>query len=284
MTTTEMPAPDLRQVKQRQQQMWASGDFHAVAALIQPVADDLCEAVDLRADWRVLDVACGSGNAAIAAARRGCDVVGIDYVPALLARGRRRAEAEGLDVDLVEGDAESIPFPDASFDAVVSVFGAMFAPDHAKAFAELARVCRPGGRIGLATWTPDGFIGEMLKVVAGHVPPAPGVASPLLWGTKAHVGTMFGDAIDGLGCRERTFTWRFRSAEGFVDFFRDYYGPTLKAFEAVADGGADELFADLVALVRKYAGTSDGPVAIPATWLETVATRSGRGVSGKDEA
>lgn len=276
MTVAEMPAPDLRQVKHRQQLMWASGDFHAVATLIQPVADDLCEAVDLRADWRILDVACGSGNAAIAAARRGCDVVGIDYVPALLGRGRRRAEAEVLDVDFVEGDVESIPFPDASFDAVVSVFGAMFAPDQAQAFAELARVCRPGGRIGLATWTPDGFIGEMLKVVAGHVPPVPGVASPLLWGTRAHVGTMFGDAIDGLGCRERTFTFRFRSAEGFVDYFRTHYGPTLKAFEAVGVEGSEALFDDLVTLVRRYAGTSDGPVAIPATWLESVATRSGR--------
>ncbi|HEU0055814.1 MAG TPA: class I SAM-dependent methyltransferase [Gaiella sp.] len=274
MSTTEAIALDLEAVKERQQTMWASGDFHAVAALIQPVAEDLCEAVDLRADWRVLDVATGSGNAALAAARRGCDVVGIDYVPALLARGRRRAEAEGLDIDLVEGDAESIPFPDASFDAVLSVYGAMFAPDHAKTFAELARVCRPGGRIGLATWTPDGFIGEMLKVVSTHVPPAPGVASPLLWGTKAYIGSMFGDTIDGLGCRERTFTFRFRSADGFVEYFRDYYGPTLKAFEAVGDGGADELFSDLVALVRKHAGTSEGPVAIPATWLETVATRA----------
>ena len=157
----------------------------------------------------------------------------------------------------------------------------MFAPDHAKAFAELARVCRPGGRIGLATWTPDGFIGEMLKVVAAHVPPAAGVASPLLWGTKAYVGSMFGDTIDGLGCRERTFTFRFRSAEGFVEYFRDHYGPTLKAFEAVGDGGADELFADLVALVRRHAGTSEGPVAIPATWLETVATRSGAAEDGR---
>jgi ubiquinone/menaquinone biosynthesis C-methylase UbiE len=274
MSTTEAIAPDLEAVKQRQQTMWASGDFHAVAALIQPVAEDLCEAVDLRADWRVLDVATGSGNAALAAARRGCDVVGIDYVPALLARGRRRAEAEGLDIDLVEGDAESIPFPDASFDAVLSVYGAMFAPNHEKTFAELARVCRPGGRIGLATWAPDGFIGEMLKVVSTHVPPAPGVASPLLWGTRAYVGSMFGDTIDGLGARDRTFTFRFRSAEGFVEYFRDFYGPTLKAFEAVGEGRADELFADLVALVRKHAGTSEGPVAIPATWLETVATRS----------
>jgi len=276
MSTAQATTPDLGVVKQRQQQMWASGDFHAVAALIQPVAEDLVETIDPRADWRILDVATGSGNAALAAARRGCDVVGIDYVPALLARGRRRAEAEGLDIDLVEGDAEAIPFADASFDAVVSVFGAMFAPDHAKTFAELARVCRPGGRIGLATWTPDGFVGEMLKVVAAHVPPAPGVASPLLWGTKAHLGAMFGDAIEGLSARERTFTFRFRSAAAFVEFFRDHYGPTLKAFEAVGADGAGALHDDLVTLVRTYGGTSEGPVAIPATWLETVATRSSR--------
>jgi SAM-dependent methyltransferase len=274
MSTAQAITPDLGAVKQRQQVMWASGDFHAVATLIQPVAETLVEAVDLRADWRVLDVATGSGNAAIAAARSGCDVVGIDYVPGLLARGRRRVEAEGVNVDLVEGDAESIPFPDASFDAVLSVFGAMFAPDHAQAAAEISRVCRPGGRIGLATWTPDGFIGEMLKVVSGHVAPAPGVASPLLWGTKAHLDGLFGDTVDGLVCRERTFTFRFRSAAGFVEYFRDYYGPTLKAFEAVGDTGADELFDDLVMLVRRYAGTTQGPVAIPATWLETVATRS----------
>ncbi len=277
MTMNETPTPDLAQVKQRQQQMWASGDFHAVATLIQPVADALCNAMDLQAGWRVLDVACGSGKAAIAAARCGCDVVGIDYVPALLDRGRRRAEAEGVAVELLEGDAEAIPFPDGSFDAVLSVYGAMFAPNHSQSAAELMRVCRPGGKIGLATWTPDGFIGEMLKVVAGHVPPVPGLASPLLWGTEQYLGELFGDGIDSLASTERTFTFRFRSAEAFVDYFRTYYGPTLKAFEAVGDAGADALFAALVGLVRRHAGTSDGPVSIPATWLETVAIRSTTG-------
>jgi SAM-dependent methyltransferase len=273
MTTTETAAPDLAQVKQRQQQMWASGDFHAVATLIQPVADALCDAVDLQAGWSVLDVATGSGNAAIAAARCGCEVVGIDYVPALLARGRRRAEAEGLTVDLREGDAEAIPFRDRSFDAVLSVFGAMFAPDHARAAAELTRVSRPGGRIGLAAWTPDGFIGEMLKVVAAHVPPVPGLASPLLWGTEPHLRELVGDRVDTLASRERTFTYRFRSAEAFVDYFRRHYGPTVKAFEAVGEAGADALFADLVDLVRRHSRTSTGPVAVPATYLETVAVR-----------
>jgi SAM-dependent methyltransferase len=266
--------PDLSAVKERQQTMWASGDFHAVATLIQPVADALCEAVDLQAGWRVLDVATGSGNAAIAAARCGAEVIGIDYVPALLERGRRRAEAEGVQIELVEGDAEAIPFVDRSFDAVLSVFGSMFAPDQERAAAELARVCRPGGRIGLATWVPDGFIGQMLKVVTAHVPPPAGVASPLLWGTEAHLAELFGDSISELECTERTFTFRFRSAEEFVSFFRRVYGPTLKAFEAVGAEGSDALFGDLVELVGRFTGTASGPVAIPSTWLETVAIRS----------
>jgi ubiquinone/menaquinone biosynthesis C-methylase UbiE len=273
MAITETVAPDLTQVKQRQQQMWASGDFHAVATLIQPVADELCEAVDLQAGWQVLDVACGSGNAAIAAARCGCEVVGIDYVPSLLARGRTRVEAEGVTVDLLEGDAESIPFPAASFDAVVSVYGSMFTPNHGKAATELTRVCRPGGRIGLATWTPDGFIGEMLRTVAGHVPPPTGVPSPLLWGTKQYVGGLFGEEVASLSCTEQTFTFRFRSAEAFVEYFRTFYGPTVKAFDAVDEAGADVLFADLVGLVRRHARTTNGAVAVPATWLETVAVR-----------
>jgi ubiquinone/menaquinone biosynthesis C-methylase UbiE len=274
MTTTATTLPEPAQVKARQQQMWASGDFHAIALMIQPVAETLCQEAGLQAGWRVLDVATGSGNAAIAAARCGCEVAGIDYVPALLERGRRRAEAEGVTVDLLEGDAEKIPFPAGSFDATISVFGAMFAPDHAQTAAELARVARPGGRIALATWTPDGFIGEMLKVVAAHVPPPPGIASPLLWGSEAYLAELFGDQVESLAGTERAFTWRFRSAEEFVDYFRAYYGPTLKAFEAVGEAGGESLYADLVSLVRRHACTGSGPVAVPATWLETVAVRA----------
>jgi ubiquinone/menaquinone biosynthesis C-methylase UbiE len=274
MAVSEQAAPDLEQVKQKQQLMWASGDFHQVAALIQSVADQVAEALDIQAGWRVLDVATGSGNAAISAARLGAEAAGVDYVPALLERGRRRVEAEGLDVALVEGDAEALPFGDSEFDAVTSVFGSMFAPDHERAAAELARVVKPGGKIGLATWTPDGFIGELLRAVAQHVPPAAGVASPILWGTETYLRRIFGDAVASIRCREQTFVWRSRSAEAWVDFFRAYYGPTFKAFEAVGPEGEQALHADLVALVDAYAGRRDGPITIPATWLQTVAVRA----------
>jgi SAM-dependent methyltransferase len=257
-TITESTTPDLTQVNR--EQLWASGGFYAMAILTRPIADALCDAVDLQAGWRVVDVGRDSGNAAIAAARRGCDVVGIDYSPAV--RGR---------------DAGEIPFPDGSFDAVLSVFGSMFAPDHRHVAAELTRVCRHGGRIGLATWTPDGFIGEMLKVVAAHVPPEPGVASPLLWGSEPYVSKLFGNEIDTLACTERTLTLRFLSAEASVSYFRTFYGPTVRAFESVGTEGADALFADLADLARRHADTSAGPVAIPATWLETIAIRNTKG-------
>jgi SAM-dependent methyltransferase len=264
--------PDLAAVKQRQQAAWASGDFHAVAARIVLVAEQLCDSADLHAGWRVLDVATGSANAAIAAARLGCEVVGVDYVPSLLARGSRRVTAEGLDVALLEGDAEALPFPDRSFDAVISVFGSMFAPDHAKAASELLRVCRRGGTIALASWTPEGFIGQLFRTVAGHVTPPRGVASPMLWGTEDHLRELFGDGIASLEVSERTFTFRFRSAEEFVEFFRMWYGPTLKAFAALEGDARSALAADLVALASRFDRLeSDDAIAIPATYAEAVA-------------
>jgi ubiquinone/menaquinone biosynthesis C-methylase UbiE len=260
---------DLAVVKERQQQTWASGDFAVVASLIVLVAEQLCDTADLRAGWRVLDVATGTGNAAIAAARLGCDAVGVDYVPSLLERGRLRAEAEGLAVELLEGDAEALPFPDGSFDAVTSVFGSMFAPDHERAAAELLRVCRPGGTIALASWTPDGFIGELFRTVAAHVPPPAGVASPLLWGTESHLRELMGEHLSSLEVAERTFTFRFASPDDFVTCFRTWYGPTVKAFAAAPDPAALE--ADLVALAERFDRLGNGATAIPASYLEVVA-------------
>ncbi len=231
----------------------------------------LCDTADLHAGWRVLDVATGTGNGAIAAARLGCTAVGVDYVPALLERGRGRAAAESLDVELLEGDAESLPFPDASFDAVTSVFGCMFAPDHAQAAAELLRVCRPGGTIALASWTPQGFIGELFQTVGAHVPPPAGVPSPMLWGTEGHLHKLFGERIAWLEVAEQTFTFRFRSAEEFVSFFRTWYGPTLKAFAALEGSARDALESDLVALARRFDRLGRDAVAIPATYTEAVA-------------
>jgi SAM-dependent methyltransferase len=265
--------PDFDAIKQRQQQTWASGDFHVVAARIMLVAEQLCDSADLHAGWRVLDVATGSGNAAIAAARLGCHVVGVDYVPALLERGRRRAAAEGLEVEFLEGDAESLPFPDSSFDAVTSVFGSMFAPDQPRAAAELLRVCRPGGTIALASWTPDGFIGELFRTVSRHVPPPAGLQSPMLWGSEGHLRELFGDGIESLEATERTFTWRFTSAEELVTFFRLWYGPTLKAFAALEDTKRDALEIDLIELANRFDRLAEDGIAIPATYTEAVAVK-----------
>jgi SAM-dependent methyltransferase len=273
MSATEVVTPDFEAVKKRQQVAWSSGDFAVVAARIVLVAEQLCDTADLHAGWRVLDVATGSGNAAIAAARHGATAVGVDYVPALLERGRRRAAAEGLPVELLEGDAEALPFRDASFDAVISVFGSMFAPDHAKAAGELLRVCRPGGTIALASWTPDGFIGELFKVIGRHVPPPAGVRSPMLWGTKAHLRALFGTDVTSLDVRERTFTFRFLSAEDFTTFFRLWYGPTVKAFAALEGDARDALEHDITELARAFDRLGNGAIAIPAIYTEAVAIR-----------
>lgn len=268
----EATTPDLTAVKRRQQDAWASGDYSLIGARIVLAAEQLCDTADLHAGWRVLDVATGSGNAAIAAARLGCEVVGVDYVPSLLDRARRRAEAEGLPVRLLEGDAEWLPFPDDSFDAVTSVFGTMFAPDHARTASELVRVCRPGGTIALASWTPEGFIGDLFRTVGAHVPPPPGVQSPMLWGTETYLRELFGEGICSLETAERTFSFRFRSAEEFVDFFRTWYGPTLKAFAALEGPAREELERDLVELVRGSDRLgAPGAIAVPSTYTETVA-------------
>ncbi|HEX2339727.1 MAG TPA: class I SAM-dependent methyltransferase [Vicinamibacterales bacterium] len=264
-------AVSLSAVKTRQQATWASGDFAVIGTTLQIVGELVCEAVDLRAGERVLDVAAGNGNATLAAARRFASVTSTDYVPALLARGQRRAEAEGLDVTFAVADAEALPYPDASFDAVLSTFGVMFAPDHEQSARELVRVCRPGGRIGLASWTPQGFLGQMFRVLARHVPPIPGVPSPLLWGTDAHLRELFaGTEIDHT---VRQFAFRYRSPQHFVDVFRTFYGPVHKAFASLDTERQSALEADLITLLSQNDRGGVSGLVVPAEYLETVISR-----------
>jgi ubiquinone/menaquinone biosynthesis C-methylase UbiE len=264
---------DLALVKARQQKTWASGDFSVVASRIVLVSEQLAESADLRAGWQVLDVACGNGNATLAAARSGTHAFGVDYVEALLEDGRGRALAEGLDVEFRLGDAEDLPIESGSVDAVLSVFGTMFAPDHQRTADEVVRVTRRGGTVALASWTPDGFIGQMFRVITTHVPAAAGVASPLLWGTEEHLVKLFGPALRATSSQERVCVWRFTSPQEFVTFFRRWYGPTLKAFEALDDIGQRALASDLADLAKRFDRNADGgSIAIPAAYLETVIT------------
>jgi ubiquinone/menaquinone biosynthesis C-methylase UbiE len=265
-------APDLSAIKAKQQAMWASGDFAVIGTTLQIVGELLCEAVDVGGGERVLDVAAGNGNATLAAARRFAHVTSTDYVPALLDAGRRRAEAEGFPVTFEVADAEALPYPAGSFDVILSTFGVMFAPDHAKSSNEMLRVCRLGGRIGLASWTPEGFIGQMLRVVSKHVPPPAGVKSPLLWGTRDHLQAMFGSAAS-IAHTVRDFMFRYESPEHFVDIFRTFYGPVHKAFGARDANGQQALEADLLALLRTCARPSAAGLVVPSEYLETVITR-----------
>src|SRR3954471_11652750 len=251
MTTTTAPAAavDYVAVKTRQQAAWASGDYAVIGTTLQIVGESLAEACDLRTDERVLDVAAGNGNATLAAARRGCRVTSTDYVASLLDRGAERAAAERLEVTFQQADVEALPFADASFDAVVSTFGVMFAPDHAKSAAEMARVCRPGGRIGLANWTPEGFIGQLFKTLGKHMPPPAGVQSPALWGTESHLRSVFGDGAT-IAASKRIFNFRYRSAAHFIDVFRTWYGPVHKAFAALPADKATTLERELSQLLN----------------------------------
>jgi SAM-dependent methyltransferase len=267
--------PNFAAIKAGQRQTWASGDYAAVAATLPIISERLVDSADLQAGWRVLDVAGGSGNTAIAAARAGCDVTCTDYVPSLLEHARERARTERLPLEVVEADAENLPFDDASFDAVLSSVGVMFTADHDTAAAELLRVCRPGGMIALASWTPDSFVAEMFRTVSARVPQPAGAMSPARWGDEEVLEDLLGGGIEAVAHRRRTYTFRFRSADHFVTFFRDNYGPTLKAFTALDPRAQQELYDDLVALVRRRARVADGgAVAIPAAYLESVAVRA----------
>ncbi|MBN9512694.1 MAG: class I SAM-dependent methyltransferase [Alphaproteobacteria bacterium] len=280
MTTTAVaaqpnaasPPADLTAVKTRQQGAWSSGDYAVVGATLQLVGEHLCETLDLRAGQKVLDVAAGNGNATLAAARRGCEVVSTDYVSALLERGKARATAEGFNIDFRQADAEALPFADATFDVVVSTFGVMFTPNQERAAAEMARVCRPSGKIGLANWTPDGFIGQLFKTIGKHLPPPAGVKSPALWGTSARLADLFGPAAS-IAIKERDFVFRYKSAQHWLDVFRTYYGPVLKAFEALPAQTQTTLAADLIALVGQFNRSGDNSMVVPSAYLEIVVTR-----------
>jgi SAM-dependent methyltransferase len=258
-------------VKQRQQATWATGDYAVVGTRLQLVGELVCEAVDVRAGWQVLDVAAGNGNAALAAARRGCDVVATDYVETLLHAAARRAEAESLLLDIRVADAENLPFDDATFHAVLSTFGVMFTPNPEAAARELRRVCRSGGRIGLTNWTPDGFVGRMFKIVGAHVPPPAGVPSPLLWGTEDRLRELF-DGTARIDVARRQFLFRFRSAVDFFEFFTTYYGPLVQASNALDRDGLQSLREQLVALAEEHNRDTTGALTVPADYLEVVIT------------
>ncbi len=274
MSTETRIQIDFEAVKQRQQAAWSAGDYSVVGATLVIVAEQLCEAVDLRSGQQVLDVATGSGITAIAAARRFCDVTGLDYVPALLDRARERAAAEHLSVRFEEGDAEAMPFADASFDAVLSTFGVMFTPNQAQAAAELLRVCRPGGTIGLATWTPDGFIGQLFRTIGKYVPPPAGLQPPALWGTEERLRELFGDQITTLTVTRRNFSFRYHSAEHWLDTFRTYYGPVNKTFGAIESERQAALASDISALLQQFDIGKDSGLVVPSAYLEVVATRT----------
>ena len=271
----EPTAPDLAAIKSRQRETWASGDFAMIGTPAVIVGELLCEAVDLRAGQKVLDVATGSGNTALAAARRWCEVTGVDYVPALLERGRARAAAERLSIDFRDGDAEALTFPDAAFDAVLSTFGAMFAPNQAKVARELLRVCRPGGKIGMANWTPEGWVGQLFRVIAQHVPPPPGLAAPVSWGDGARLTELFGVGVKSVQVSRRQLVFRHPSPEQWLDYFRKYFGPTLKAFEALDRAGQEALAKDMLELARRGNRSGDTTMMVAAEYLEVVATKRG---------
>lgn len=268
-------APDLQAVTQIQQQIWSQGDFAKIGLAAQIVAENLCEAVDLMPGGRVLDVACGAGNGAIAGARRYADAVGLDYVPALLERSRERAAAQGYEIKFVEGDAQELPFEDGSFDYVISTFGAMFAPDQERTAAELLRVCRSGGKVGMANWPPRGLVGGgMFKVVAEHAPPPPGVLPPVLWGTEERLQELFGDGVSDLVLKNREWNFRYRSPEHWLEVFRAYFGPIITAFARVGDEGAQALEDDLLEVMRSANRAGDEAFVAPAEYVEVVATRA----------
>ncbi|NNG24727.1 class I SAM-dependent methyltransferase [Telluria aromaticivorans] len=265
-----LPTPDFAAIKQRQQATWASGDFAIIGVTLQIVGESLAEAADIHAGERVIDIAAGNGNATLAAARRFAHVTSTDYVPALLEKGRARAAAEGLAVDFREADAEALPFHDGSFDVALSTFGIMFAPDHARSASEMMRVVRPGGRIGIANWTPDGFIGTLFKTVGKYVPPPAGLTPPPRWGTEDYLRQLFGSSAASIRAERKMFNMRYGSTAHWLQVFRDYYGPVHKAFNALDPAGQQALQGEIVALLERFNVSGDDSLVVPCEYLEAV--------------
>ncbi|MGI8857831.1 MAG: class I SAM-dependent methyltransferase [Thermomicrobiales bacterium] len=272
MTAPTM-APDFIAIKGRQQQAWATGDYGMVGVTLVIMAEQLCEAMDLRAGQRVLDMASGNGNAALAAARRFCAATSTDYVPALLERGKERAAAEHLDLTFQEADVENLPFADGSFDAVLSVVGAMFAPDQERTAGEMLRVVRPGGKVGMANWTPDGFVGQMFRVIGKYAPPPAGLKPPALWGTEERLRELFGDHVSALTATRRAYIFHARTADDWVAYFWAHYGPITKAFDGQDAAGKDALAADLANLLLHFNRSDDATLVVPSDYLEVVAIK-----------
>ncbi len=270
---TQSPQPDAGAIQERQLKIWTSGDYAKIGNPIAIMGELLCEAVDLRSGDKVLDVATGSGNTAISAARRFCEVTGMDLAPESIEHARGRAAAEGMQITFEVGDAEALSYPDASFDVVLSTIGVMFCPNQEEAASELLRVCRPGGKIGLANWAPDGFTGNMLRTVGQHVPPPPGLKPPPLWGTEDRLRELLGDGVSSLETTRLTYNFRYPSAEHFVEWFRDYYGPTVRAFGALDPEGQDALASDLRKLLDDRNISGDETLVVPSDYLEAVAVR-----------
>jgi len=266
-------APDNAAIKLRQQATWASGDFAVIGVTLQIVGESLAEAADIRAGERVLDVAAGNGNATLAAARRFAEVTSTDYVSVLLDKGRARAAAEGLQVNFRTADAEDLPFEDGGFDAALSTFGAMFTPDHTRPAREMLRVVRSGGRIGLSNWTPEGFIGQLFKVIGTYIPAPAGLKSPALWGTEPHIVELFGAHAANIRASRKIFNFRYRSAAHWIQIFRDFYGPTHKAFAALDAVGQDALAKDITALLNRCNTAGPASLVVPGEYLEVVIER-----------
>ena len=273
LATKAAPAPDLAALKTRQQAAWSSGDYAIVGTTLQIVGEDLCEALDIRSGQRVLDVASGNGNVALAAARRWCDVMATDYVPALLENGRERAAAERLDIEFRDADAEALPFEDRSFDVVVSTFGVMFTADQERSAQQLVRVCKRGGKIGLANWTPEGFVGQLFKTIGKHMPPAPGTKSPALWGTEPHIVELFGAQAVEIRTERKHFSFRYRSPAHWLQVFREFYGPVRKAFASLDRVRQRALEADIVRLLEGLNVAGGRSLVVPGEYLEVVIVR-----------